>query len=87
LEKEKAMKKLILRHQDRGILLMIPCKEDHNHSACWVFEADVKPSERFDKQPVVFKSKKECLKYGQFLCSLNYDLFNDKLEFFEQSLQ
>jgi hypothetical protein len=81
----KIKKNLILKHKDRGILMLVPCKA-HNHSACWIFESDIPVMERFDKQPVIFTSKKECLKYGQFLCSLDYDLFNDKLHFVEKPI-
>lgn len=75
-------KKTILQHKDKGTLLLVPCSE-HSHEACWIFEDDIPIMERFDKQPVVFKSKKECFRYASFLLSRDFELFNDKLSFEE----
>jgi len=75
-------KKLILRHKNKGMLLLVPCS-NHPHPACWIFEDDVPILERSDKQPVVFKNKKECIKYASFLLDCNFELFNDKLSFEE----
>ena len=83
----KTNKKLVLYHEDKGILLKIPCKEDHSHSACWVFEEDVPIKERFDKEPVTFKNKRECLRYAEFLLSMNFELFDNKLSFEELRVQ
>lgn len=80
-------KKLVLYHEDKGLLLKIPCEENHNHPFCWVFELDVPAEERFDKEPVIFKSKKECLHYAEFLLSVDFRTFNDKLSFEELRVQ
>lgn len=75
-------KKLVLYHEDKGLLLKVPCK-DHNHSACWIFEDDIPILERLDKEPVIFKNKRECMNYASFLLDHNFKLFNDKLSFEE----
>ncbi len=44
------------------------CSE-HVHDACWLFEADVPVSERFNKLPVTFTTLKKAKKYADWLIS------------------
>jgi hypothetical protein len=71
-----------LRHRQKGVLMLVPCV-NHDHTACWVFAADLSPMNVPDG-PVPFTKTKARQQIG-FLCHYrDYDASDLVIEPFQE---